>query len=483
MVERTQQLSINPFTLLFHFKLFAHSLPFPSSAKLNTRSDYREESSPQVKKEEPKSAFKNLIERTRLGHLLLKMSYLKSAPEGLKESEVERGSRNRRPPIPYIPVVDHLQESVLTKNATLKIKLKDHTEFSVKIWHSGTPEAFLQHVQQALSACRRKGFFAAYDDAEDAESNLQDQRRVLRTAIANQKEAKGKSSTPEESERKAALVEISAKLKKAQTEKRAVAEEIFSLYGNLLGEESKFQWEQIVSKQIDCHPWYDLNGISHDEPREKSHDSFRDCTSFHMLTVFSQDAAEAQRFYISNVLKKPQRVPVRHFFSRVEQLNSYLAHLPCLYYSPKANAGTKAVNPYDDAELANHVLRMCPIAWQNQYELTQDSVPESMRALLPILETIEKCTEFTKDKPKSGSSAEKPPKDKRKMDHSGTGRIPKSPNPTSTVPFARRMGRAHYPQYDGVSQVPQGRKSQKRNSSQIHKQALQKGRIFFRPTF
>jgi hypothetical protein len=151
------------------------------------------------------------------------MSSQKSAPEGLKEVEVERGSGNRRPPIPYIPVIDHLQESVLTKNSTLKIKLANQTEFTVKIWHASTPEAFLQHVQQALSACRRKGFLTKYDDAEEAEIDLLEQRKGLQASIANQKEAKGKSSSPEAaqpSERKAALVELNLKLKKAQTKKK-----------------------------------------------------------------------------------------------------------------------------------------------------------------------------------------------------------------------------------------------------------------------
>jgi len=74
-----------------------------------------------------------------------------------------------------------------------------------------------------------------------------------------------------------------------------------------------------------------------------------------------------------------------------------------------------------------HALRMCPVAWQNQYELTQDSVPDSMRTLLPILETIEKCTEDRKDKPsKSVNFAAVPTKDnKRRKEHPGNGRIPK----------------------------------------------------------
>jgi hypothetical protein len=58
-------------------------------------------------------------------------------------------------------------------------------------------------------------------------------------------------------------------------------------------------------------------------------ESFQDCITFHLLDMFPGIAAEQQRFYITNVLKKPQQVPVRFFFQRVEQLNSYL--LPTLY--------------------------------------------------------------------------------------------------------------------------------------------------------
>jgi hypothetical protein len=39
-----------------------------------------------------------------------------------------------------------------------------------------------------------------------------------------------------------------------------------------------------------------------------------------------------------NILKKPQRVNVRQFVCRVEQLNAYIAQIPCFYYSPNANA-------------------------------------------------------------------------------------------------------------------------------------------------
>ncbi len=64
-----------------------------------------------------------------------------------------------------------------------------------------------------------------------------------------------------------------------------------------------------------------------------------ECVTFHLLTVFRNDAAEAQRYYISNGLKKPNWVPIRQFVQRVQQLNDYLELLPSLYQSNRANPG------------------------------------------------------------------------------------------------------------------------------------------------
>ena len=73
----------------------------------------------------------------------------------------------------------------------------------------------------------------------------------------------------------------------------------------------------------------------------------------------------------------------------MEQLNSYLEMLPCLFYSPKANLTTKVVLPLDDADLATHLLSMCPARWQAQYNLSKNTSSFSTRALLLVLENIE----------------------------------------------------------------------------------------------
>jgi hypothetical protein len=83
---------------------------------------------------------------------------------------------------------------------------------------------------------------------------------------------------------------------------------------------------------------------------------------FHLLTAFPIKAAEQKKYYITNLLKKPQGVSILQFVCRVEQLNAYITQMPCFYYRPNANASAKPKNvPFNNAELGSHVLRMCPI--------------------------------------------------------------------------------------------------------------------------
>jgi hypothetical protein len=146
----------------------------------------------------------------------------------------------------------------------------------------------------------------------------------------------------------------------------AAANLMFTFYLNLLSPESKYAWNKIVIKQMESDPFVNLQGVSLEGPKDMSRDLFNDCVMFHRLTAFPINAAEQERYYILNVLKKPQHVNVRQFVHRVEQLNAYISQMPCFYYSPNANASTKPENiPFTEAELGAHVLRMCTLQWQD----------------------------------------------------------------------------------------------------------------------
>ena len=89
-------------------------------------------------------------------------------------------------------------------------------------------------------------------------------------------------------------------------------------------DEARQPWEKIVNAQTDTIPWEDLCGEVHEEKARKTWTSFLECATFHLQSVFCPDATEAVKFYITNTLKKPNRVPIWQFFVWVEQLNSTL---------------------------------------------------------------------------------------------------------------------------------------------------------------
>ncbi len=159
--------------------------------------------------------------------------------------------------------------------------------------------------------------------------------------------------------------------------------------------DAKYSLNKIVWEQMETDPFNDLHGVSRKGPRGLSRESFDNCIMFHLLTVFPNNAAEQEKYYLFNVLKKPQRVGICQLIQRAEQLNAYVAQLPCWYYSLSYNASMMPANvPFFKADLASHDLRMCPHQWQDQYNLQEKGMtPMDMHSLQASLEAIEHvCT-------------------------------------------------------------------------------------------
>jgi hypothetical protein len=231
---------------------------------------------------------------------------------------------------------------------------------------------------------------------------------------------------------KASFLSDLEKAKKAQSiakgAKAVAASKMFLLYSNLLSPESKYAWNKIISKQTESNPYVNLQGDTMPGPRGMSCQSFHNCVMFHLLTAFPINAAEQEKYYITNLLKKPQRVNVRQFVRRVEQLNAYIAQMPCFYYSPHANASTKPKNvTFPEAELGAHELRMCPLVWQDQYNLNKKGMmPLDMRTLLTSLEAIERlCTHEKGKQEEKEKSSFNSKKGKKRSGTDPTVRVPK----------------------------------------------------------
>ncbi len=362
--------------------------------------------------------------------------------KGLKDQECEKGAISRRPPIAYVPVTEEVQEQLnsnLSGKRTEKLTTPDGVTFHVGIWYSGTPEQFLLHVQQAMHSVKWAGLVDKYYSAREKRVAAHANWDKALTSIVNY-EKKNKEDGPFR-DYEAVLKELKKErdaFLKAQTEAEAerviTADSIFTQYANLLSVEQRGAWEKIVEQKVDVSGWTDLRGRKHNKKRGKTYKHFLECTVFHLQTVFDEDAAERQQIYISLHLKKPQRVTVCAFFTCVEQLNNYVKYLPSIYNSPKATESTQLAVPYTEAQLAVQLLRMCPVHWQNQYDLNQNSVPHDTRRLLADLENIEKLS-TSSTVPKSPSNGNnggnaKPNRNsdkngKRKNGNSFADKIPK----------------------------------------------------------
>jgi hypothetical protein len=100
--------------------------------------------------------------------------------------------------------------------------------------------------------------------------------------------------------------------------------------------------------------------------------------------------------------------------------------MPCFYYSPHANASTKPKNvPFTEAELGAHVLHMCPLQWQDQYNMNKKGMmPMDMRLLLTSLEAIERVCTYKKGKSKSSEeSSHKSKKGKKRPGTNSMARV------------------------------------------------------------
>jgi hypothetical protein len=118
--------------------------------------------------------------------------------------------------------------------------------------------------------------------------------------------------------------------KKANAKGEQAAGDMFQIYANLpLSINPKYTWNKIVQEQTASDPYTDLQGCSKKGLRGFLCKSFVECMMFNLLSMFPNNAAEQERCCIMNMLKKPLRISMHQFMQCVEQLNSYIAQLPC----------------------------------------------------------------------------------------------------------------------------------------------------------
>jgi hypothetical protein len=201
------------------------------------------------------------------------------------------------------------------------------------------------HVSSGLDTIKKPGTFKAYKEAQGA---YVEQRDVAKQAKADMNlfttpTSKGKKATKkgtEKASKEASGMNRSEKEKASQktkegmapsytpapdlckeykviykkailaketnkNQKDAAATKMFQFYTNLLSLDVKYAWSKIVREQTEADLYKDLKGVSKKGPRGLLRESFNNCIMFYLLTVFPNNAAEQEKYYLSNVLKKP----------------------------------------------------------------------------------------------------------------------------------------------------------------------------------
>ncbi len=231
----------------------------------------------------------------------------------------------------------------------IKTTLEKDTTLNFAVWQEkGTREAFLMHVTAVLDAIKKRGHLDYYEKAtgqfekakeavEPARAGLLLLQESVRKASKEKKKTKeGEKVAPAKAPVKAPepvsaakeaevapaekdnmKASFSSDLEKAKQAQRiaegtmtVAASKMFSFYSNLLSPESKYACNKILSKRTESDPYVNLQGDTLEGPRGMLCQSFHDCVMFHLLTAFPINAAEQEECYITNVLKKPQRVNI-----------------------------------------------------------------------------------------------------------------------------------------------------------------------------
>ena len=70
--------------------------------------------------------------------------------------------------------------------------------------------------------------------------------------------------------------------------------------------------------------YLDIYGVPHTDPAGKNLDSFAECVRMHLLTHYSSDAGEKEKWYIKSRLNRPSQIPICQWVKRVSALYEYL---------------------------------------------------------------------------------------------------------------------------------------------------------------
>ena len=310
---------------------------------------------------------------------------------------------------------------------------------------AGSNEDHVNHIIAMVQLIQQKELKSSVEKVLMVVSDIRDKIGPLRKKLNMAKSNQEKESLNRQVKTAEKNLDEAKKVALAEIVK---AYKLFCVY--FLGK-ARTQWDNVVQEMHMKDPWVAVNGALNKGPRKKTWESILDCIELHKLTLFSYDATELQWYYMQQHIKKPERVMVRAFVTRMGLLNDYLAYLPTVKDSPRAVEDTKKGNvPFNEADLAGIMLKAIPISWVNQYNLNHSTLPKSPRLLLPALENIElvmneKRAKLAKARAKdSAASASAKSNSPKKRAYAGSSeQVPKKVRTTEFCQLCKNNGGPH----------------------------------------
>ncbi len=110
--------------------------------------------------------------------------------------------------------------------------------------------------------------------------------------------------------RKVEIEQTQQMLQESQKAHNKAIAKTYEQLRNLLSDDAQSQWDCVFRKMHKRDSWAAVNGQVTKGRCLRTWMSFLDCLELHKLMVFSVDAAKRQRFYIQQVVPKPQRATV-----------------------------------------------------------------------------------------------------------------------------------------------------------------------------
>jgi hypothetical protein len=292
---------------------------------------------------------RNCLPRVRSLLVPIMSASAKIPAEEIKDSECEQGTIVNWPLIPYTAPVDPYKKQEKTK---IKVKLPDKTNYQMVPFCTGSNEDYVYHINAMIQLIQQKELESSAEKVcviiSDTLDKIWPLQKKLNMAKYDQenKSPKKKIKTTEKDLDKATKTALAEIVK---------AYELFCIY---FVDKAHTQWDKVVQEMHMKDPWVAVNGSLNKGSCKKTWESFLDCIELHKLTIFSCDATELQQYYMQQHIRKPQRLMVRAFVTRLGLLKDYLAYLPTVKDSSMAVHDTKKCNvPFNKADLAGIVLQ------------------------------------------------------------------------------------------------------------------------------